>query len=74
MIRNNLILSMLFGKLQRTIPLKEAASLLWYFYHDPLRSLTLLSLDVLSQNRKMAFSSSKESSYLISDRMVFKYQ
>ena len=34
---------------QWTIPLKEAASLLWYFYHDPLRSLTLLSLNVLSQ-------------------------
>ena len=34
---------------QWTIPLKEAASLLWYFYRDPLRSLTLLSLNVLSQ-------------------------
>ena len=32
-----------------TIPLKEAASLLWYFYRDTLRSLTLLSLNVLSQ-------------------------
>ena len=48
-----------FGKLQSkyfaawtsqwTIPLKEAASLLWYFYRDPLRSLTFLSLYVLSQ-------------------------
>ena len=35
--------------LQWTIPLKEAASLLWDFYRDPLRSLTLLSLNVLSQ-------------------------
>ena len=34
---------------QWTIPLKEAASLLWYFYRDPLRSLTLVSLNVLSQ-------------------------
>ena len=34
---------------QWTIPLKEAAGLLWYFYRDPLRSLTLLSLNVLSQ-------------------------
>ena len=34
---------------QWTVPLKEAASLLWYFYRDPLRSLTLLSLNVLSQ-------------------------
>ena len=32
-----------------TIPLKEAASLLWYFYRDPLRSLTLLSLNDLNQ-------------------------
>ena len=32
-----------------TIPLKEAASLLWYFYRDPLRSLTLLSFNVLSK-------------------------
>ena len=28
---------------------KKAASLLWDFYRDPLRSLTLLSLNVLSQ-------------------------
>ena len=32
-----------------TIPLKEAASLLWDFYRDPLGSLTLLYLNVLSQ-------------------------
>ena len=31
-----------------TILLKEAASLFWDFYHDPLQSLTLLSLNVLS--------------------------
>ena len=30
---------------QWTILLKEAASLLWDFYHDPLRYLTLLSLN-----------------------------
>ena len=30
--------------------LEEAAGLLWDFYHHPLRSLTLLSLNVLSQN------------------------
>ena len=35
--------------LKWTIPLKEAASLRWYFYRDPLRSLTLLSLNVLSE-------------------------
>ena len=35
--------------LQWTILLKEAASLLWDFYRDPLRSLTLLSLNVSSQ-------------------------
>ena len=35
--------------LKWTILLKEAASLLWYFYRDPLRSLTLLSLNVSSQ-------------------------
>ena len=29
---------------------KKAASLLWDFYRDPLRSLTLLSLNVFSQN------------------------
>ena len=34
---------------QLTMPLKEAASLLWDFYRDPLRSLTLLSLNVSSQ-------------------------
>ena len=34
---------------QWTITLKEAASLLWDFYRDPLRLLTLLSLNVLSQ-------------------------
>ena len=32
-----------------TIPLKEAAGLLWDFYRDPLQSLTLLSLNVPSQ-------------------------
>ena len=32
-----------------TIPLKEAASILWDFYCDLLRSLTLLSLNVLCQ-------------------------
>ena len=33
--------TILLGELiQWTIPLKEAASLLWYFYRDPLRSLT----------------------------------
>ena len=58
---------------QGTIPLKEAASLPWYFYRDPLRSLTLLSLNVLNQKSYlMAFSSSKESSFLISDPVVFK--
>ena len=34
---------------QWTILLKEAASLLWDFYRDPLWSLTLLSLNVLIQ-------------------------
>ena len=38
-----------FAVLQWTIPLKEAASLLWEFCRDPLRSLTVLSLNVLSQ-------------------------
>ena len=37
------------GVLIWTIPLKEAASLLWDFYRDPLRSLTLIPLNVLSQ-------------------------
>ena len=41
--------------LQWTIPLKEAASLLWYFYRDPLRTLTLLSLNVLSQKSQDGF-------------------
>ena len=40
---------------QWTIPLKEAASLLWYFYRDPLRSLTSLSLSVLSQKLSDGF-------------------
>ena len=40
---------------QWTIPLKEAASLLRYFYRDPLRSLTLLSLNVLSQKSSDGF-------------------
>ena len=31
------------------IPLKDAASLLWYIYCDPLRSLTSLSLNVFRQ-------------------------
>ena len=34
---------------QWTIPLNEAASLLWDFYRDALRSVTLLSFNVLSQ-------------------------
>ena len=42
-------LAVIISLLELTIPLKEAASLLWYFYRDPLRSLTLLSLNVLSQ-------------------------
>ena len=55
--------------LKWTIPLKEAASLLWGFYRDPLQSLTLLSLN--AKNCRMAFSSSKEPSFLISDPTVF---
>ena len=35
--------------IQWTIPLKGAASLLWDFYRDPLRPLTFLSLNALSQ-------------------------
>ena len=46
---NQLVENLFTNGRQWTIPLKEAASLLWYFYHDPLRSLTLLSLNVLSQ-------------------------
>ena len=38
-----------------TIPLKEAVSLLWDFYRDALRSLTLLSLNVLSKKCKISF-------------------
>ena len=44
-----LILNRCYALQKWMIPLKEAASLLWYFYRDPLRSLTLLSLNVLSQ-------------------------
>ena len=53
------------GLIQRTILLKEA--LLWDLYRDPLRSLTLLSLNVLHQakNRKIPFSSFKEPSFLM---------
>ena len=40
---------------QWTIPLKDAASLLWDFYRDPLRSLTLLSLNVFSQKSQGTF-------------------
>ena len=51
------------GPAQSTIPLKEAASLLWDFYRDALRSLTLLPLNVLRQkkNVKIPLSSFKES-------------
>ena len=42
------------------LPLKEAASLLWYFHHDPLRSLTLLSLNVSrwSETKNLKISNS----------------
>ena len=60
------------NSLKLTIPLNKAASLFWEFYRDPLRSLTLLSLNILSQNRKMVFSSSKEPSFLILDPMALK--
>ena len=53
---------------------KKAASLLWNFCRDPLRSLILLSLNVLAKNRKVPFFSFKEPSFLILDPTVFKYQ